>query len=539
VHDENAGSIPKADLEPGQAAVVGHPPPPASWPLGSLWWLLLVGAATAALCLPFLRTVYWFGDEGVLLHGAERMLHGRRLYADFFEILPPGGFILTAAWFQIVGISILSARSLAILTIVGITCFTYLACRRASGNARLSAAFTIGWIMMAQQLWVVVSHHWFTTLFSMIAVWAALAGVEDERRRLRWPLIAGIAAGMAAIVIETQGALVMMAALLAFVHPQQRPARLFAYLLGCALAPVSVFAYLVESHTLAPAFNDVILWAAKHYTSVQGVPFGWSADAQNAPLKYLFAVAIMLTALMSIRQWRIWWEDRKLLLCAAFGVGAFVSCSPRPDIYYIGVVMPLALPLLLFSMVNLSRWWRPVERHIAVGLMIALIVPAAAAYVRTAVHAQKARVVRTPRGEIAVVRQPGVGRLLSQIAETPPGDAYFFYPYLPMMPFLTAHRGVSRYDLFVPEFTLPAQYQKACVSVMRHASWLVIDRQWTDPRLLKQAFPGMQNPRPPETRQFEHALKRAFKLVATEGVFELRRRRTSGVDAGLCAEIAR
>ena len=129
--------------------------------------------------------------------------------------------------------------------------------------------------------------------------------------------------------------------------------------------------------------------------------------------------------------------------------------------------------------------------------------------------------------------------MLKQIAETPPGDAYFFYPFLPMMPFLTARRDVSRYDVFVPDYNPPAQYQKACVSVMRHASWVVIDRQWTDPKLLKQAFPAMRNPRPPETRQFERALNRGFKLVATDGVFELRHRRTSGVDPSLCAEIAR
>ena len=79
--------------------------------------------------MPFIRTVIETGgDEGVLLNGAERMLRGSKLYADLFEFLPPGGFLLTEAWFSIAGISLVSARSLAILTIVGIACFTYLAC---------------------------------------------------------------------------------------------------------------------------------------------------------------------------------------------------------------------------------------------------------------------------------------------------------------------------------------------------------------------------------------------------------------------------
>jgi hypothetical protein len=41
----------------------------------------------------------------VLLHGAERLLKGQRLYIDFFEFLPPGGFVILAAWFGITGIS--------------------------------------------------------------------------------------------------------------------------------------------------------------------------------------------------------------------------------------------------------------------------------------------------------------------------------------------------------------------------------------------------------------------------------------------------
>src|SRR3974390_497243 len=91
------------------------------------WWLLAVGLIAVALCAPFTLHVFWLGDEGVLLHGAEQMLRGERIYVDFFEFLPPGGFIIMEGWFGIAGISLLSARILAILTIVGISCFTYLA----------------------------------------------------------------------------------------------------------------------------------------------------------------------------------------------------------------------------------------------------------------------------------------------------------------------------------------------------------------------------------------------------------------------------
>jgi hypothetical protein len=83
--------------------------------LSDFGWLLDVGLISVVLCIPFNCVVGGFGDEGVLLHGAERMLLGDRLYLDFFEFLPPGGFIIAEAWFGMAGISMLSACIMAIL----------------------------------------------------------------------------------------------------------------------------------------------------------------------------------------------------------------------------------------------------------------------------------------------------------------------------------------------------------------------------------------------------------------------------------------
>src|SRR5262245_48516518 len=61
--------------------------------------LLFVAIVVLLLCLPFAHSIFWLGDEGVLVHGAERLLRGRKLYVDFFEFLPPGGFIIVMGWF--------------------------------------------------------------------------------------------------------------------------------------------------------------------------------------------------------------------------------------------------------------------------------------------------------------------------------------------------------------------------------------------------------------------------------------------------------
>jgi 4-amino-4-deoxy-L-arabinose transferase-like glycosyltransferase len=488
--------------------------------------LLFVGMIAALLCVPFIHTIFSMGDEGQLLHGAERMLRGSTLYVDFFEFLPPGGFVLTAAWLSIAGISIWSARSLAILTIVGIACFTYLACRQASKNAPLSALLTTAWLVMSQGEWTQVNHHYFTTLFSMVAAWAALSNVEDAQRRLRWPLIAGTAAGTAAMVTPTCGALAMLAAVTAFMNSRRHRVELIAYGLGCALVPAGLLAYLIWHHALAAAFNDVILQTAVRYAPAAIVPFGAFRDAQNFPLLYLFPLAAALV----VHDWRTCLHDRLLRSCTAFAIAAFIGCFPRADIVHIAFAAPLACPLLAAGMTRLSQRWPPAYRYTAAVVLIGLWTPAALSF--SSIATLRGKTVPAPRGDLLVIpdaHHSGASEMLVRLAQLPSGDAYFFYPFMPMLPFLSAREQISRYDFFYQGFTLASQYQDACVSVMSHASWVVMDRIHDS----KQA----QDAQPREIRELERALDSNFELVAQEGTFQLRRRR-EGISDGVCANIA-
>jgi hypothetical protein len=507
--------------------------------------LLFVGLIAAMLCLPFVRLV-GVGDEGILLNGAERMLRGSRLYADFFEFLPPGGFLLTELWFSIAGISFGSARLLAVLTIVGIACFTYLACRQASKSACLSALLTIGWVVMSQGIWTQVNHHWFTTLFSMVAIWAALVGVKRSQCQLRWPVIAGVTAGMAAMVTPHRGALVMLAAIPAFLNLRRHRVELIIYVLGCSLMPVGMLAYVVWHQSLVAAFDDVIRFTVVRYLPVQGVPFGSGDESVFGPLKYLFPLAILLTFLVCARDWRNCLRDCLFWLCAVFALAGFVGCFPRPDIAHIGFAAPLACPLLACCLARLIQWWRPMwwrYRYpvaVVAGVVIGFGISSILYFLQISQQALRAEIVPTPRGNVALLGQPGVPglrELLARIAAMPSDDAYFFYPYLPMLPFLSAREQVSKYDLFMPGYTLPSQYQDACISVMRHASWVVIDRRSTDPNILKQGYPAMRDGEPPEKKRFEQALDGGFELVSQEGTFQLRRRR-EGISETVCDGIA-
>ncbi|MDR3518117.1 MAG: hypothetical protein P4M00_20140 [Azospirillaceae bacterium] len=435
--------------------------------------------------------------------------------------------------------SIWSARLLAVITLVLIACFTYLACLRASKSAPLSAALGVGWLLVTEpQLALMsVSYHWLTTLFAMAAAWATLASIDQPGRRVTGPLIAGLGAGMATMVIETVGALTMLAGIAAFINIRRYRTEIVAYIAGSLTIPGAMLLYVIANHAFYAAFDDVILFAFQQYSSIQYVPFGiWSNDATRA-LKYVFPFVGFLTLFVGVLNGRSGLRDRMLWSCVAFGVAGFAGSFPRPDVYHIAETAPLVCPLLAYGAARILRTLRPRYRILVAGAVILFIAPAVRAYTVQSLAALRAPLMPTPRGDAAFLWQSQTATLLARIAATPPGDRYFFYPYMPMMPFLAARDQISQIDIFTPMFTTPSQYRDACIAVMQQASWVIIDRKWTDQAWLHIVFPAMRDTGPPETLRFEQALETGFERVTTDDTFEMRRRR-DGADASLCDGIA-
>src|SRR5256886_9542488 len=93
-----------------------------------------VALIASAVCAPVFRYVLWLGDEGVLLHGAARILGGEVLYRDFFEVLPPGSFLIITAWMKLFGAGFASVRVLAVGVIAVIAALLYATARLSSDN---------------------------------------------------------------------------------------------------------------------------------------------------------------------------------------------------------------------------------------------------------------------------------------------------------------------------------------------------------------------------------------------------------------------
>src|SRR5262249_49414164 len=156
------------------------------------------------VCLPFLRYLPWLGDEGILLHGGQRILAGEALYRDFFAMFPPGGFAAVTLWMGVFGGAFVTMRIFAILTIMSIAVLAFHACRAVTGRTLLSAVLTSCWVVASQGDWTVINHHWLTTAYLMAAIYAILRLLEKQSGVITSALVAGLLVGAAGMTTSVR-----------------------------------------------------------------------------------------------------------------------------------------------------------------------------------------------------------------------------------------------------------------------------------------------------------------------------------------------
>jgi hypothetical protein len=502
----------------------GGTPPVLRDPL--LWVSVLV---TAALCAPFFRYVFWLGDEGVVLHGAERLLRGEVLYRDFFEFLPPGSFFLVAAWMKSIGSDFGSVRMLAVCVMAGIAALTYAGARLVSGNRRLAAVLAVAWAAFSQGGWTVINHHWFATAASMASA-VALLGALRRQRVAAGCFAAGLFAGTAAMIVSTRGVLLCLAVLgIVLTLRERRP--LLAVIGGIAVVPAATLVYVVVTGAITAAVVDVVLFPARHYSGIQVVAFGADTAPHQMPAAAFFPATFLLAGTTAVFGGSAMWRDPRFRASLAFAIVGLLGAFPRPDVTHINFTVPLACPLFaLVATRLLGRLGHGLRIAVAASLLVLCGVAIGYRVLGEALPmvAGPLRQVPTARGSFVGPPSPwieAVAALVPHIERAPRDAAYFFYPYSPMLPYLTGRRHIAPLDVMVPGYTTAAQYRDVCVRVVREAHWIVLDRSWSHPDVLRAIFPSMRDPDPPEKRALEAALDRAFdKVVHAWRGMELRGR---------------
>jgi hypothetical protein len=452
-----------------------------------------------------------------------RILDGELLYRDFFAYLPPGGYWVVATWMKLFGPGFASIRVLALLLLATIAALTYAVTRRSSRTRPLAALLAIGWVVLSQGALTVINHHWFTTAASMACAVALLHAVTGAQRRAA-AFAAGLCGGLAAMVTSTRGALLCLAVLGVLLASRVDPPRLLAAMVGVAIAPTAIVLHLASTRTLVPALGDVIQYQADHYSWIQPVFFGAGASLQDLALVALFPVAFVLAGATLLNTKLSAWRDPEFAASLSLAIVGLLGSYPRPDHIHISFTAPLACPLFALAVLDLRRAGRIAVSALFIGLCLVGLTQA----ITTAIKVGHSPTLMTARGPVKP--DPGLpaldfAHLLSSIDGVPADRAFFFYPYSPLLPYLTARHHVGPIDVIVPGYTSPEHFRTVCARVATDAQWVVIDRRWSDPAFIRFVFPAIHDPDPPEKQHFEEALLAMFpEVVHASTRFELRTR---------------
>lgn len=420
-----------------------------------LWWL--AG-----------QRLVWINDEGIYLDGARRVLAGQMPYRDFFVLTGPGSFWNVAAFFQLFGVSLASARALLVLDLALIAaCLYWLA---AEFRSR-ALGFWLAWFFVALLAGdagdLVVNHRWDSAALSVVAV--TLLACRSENR---WPIaVAGAAAGYAAWV--TPPVLLLLAPMFAWAFFLRR--WIGVVFLAAGVAAVSALAggALMVSGSLGPMVHH-FAWTASQYSTANRFPYGGIiggypalfSDAQGPEL-WIRAILVFfivmpavvpICALLAFSAARRLWKT-PLLFILACAIALLLTSAPRMDVAHLRFSSPLSYLVAGCAVAGL------LPRRLRAPLAVALsFVPCAIMWnaVNLRLHLETAQT----RSGVVVGEPKELGLERALEASVQKGEPFFAFPYVPIAYFLTQGANPTRYSFLQPGMMADADEDQALASLM-------------------------------------------------------------------------
>lgn len=412
---------------------------------GWLWRVapLIVFSGTAALLAWMFghRLILGTNDEGIYLDSAERILHGQKLYVDFFGYMSPGSFWIQALAFRLLGVTQAAGRA-PVIFYIALECslIYWLVERYASRGAAIVTALFFLAFQTADATMVTAQHRWDSSAFALASI-ALCVAAESESRRV-WLAASGFLIACAALATPSMG----LVAIVTLVWLRRRAGW---YLLGASTAGLAAAAALWLGGILS-AFLQQLQWLSKNYSSVNVMHYGSiiggygalfeGAGVWELPIRFCVVFCLALPAVLPIVALLGGWRRVNFYLLLLI-VALVASTYPRSDIAHLAYIsaLPYAVAgILMYRLVAaLARAWLA----IFVGVWAAVF----------AWQAIPGRLVPldTPVGNVraTAAEAPAVRELLSRVQ---PGQSLFVYPYKPLLYFLTQAENPTRYPYLQP-----------------------------------------------------------------------------------------
>jgi 4-amino-4-deoxy-L-arabinose transferase-like glycosyltransferase len=436
------------------------------------------------------RLLFTTSDEGIYFDAAERMLHGQKLYVDFFVYLSPGVFWVQEGFFRIFGMNMLAGR-LPVLLYFASECglLYWLTARLASRGAALFAVLLFFAVQSANLGVLTAQHRWDSGAISLASISLAVHG---HFVKSRWPWVAAGALGAAAAFFTPTMALVAAATVAWLLIARELRSRALAFLAGASVVGVALLGITAASGILIP-FVEQMRWLSRNYSTVNvmayGATIGGYHDLLAGPLnldlmiRALVVLCLALPAILPVTNLAGWtglliWrpqivseapKPRVIIYLMFCSVALVASTYPRPDLMHLAWVAPVsyALAAALISLA-LPRWAQAASVITAMFASTLLLL-----HLATTLGSGR---LATPIGEVRT-SPDSVKPVQDLLAMVHPGDSAFVYPYAPLLYFLTQTKNPTRYSHLAPGQMTDPDEQSALADLRRSPpQWVLLLR---------------------------------------------------------------
>ena len=420
------------------------------------------------------------GDQTGFVYAGSRLAAGELPYRDYFQIVPPGTDWTYALMIREFGSHLwIPHIAMALLAAVAALLVTRISSRVLPGSsAALPGLLLIGLVLPVS---ADATHHWFSTVIALAAVFVLLEGSTLGR-----VAPAGALCGLTACFTQTKGAAILVAFCIFFAWEAglyQKSAasvvRQSAILAAFAAITFAAFnVYFVAAAGLRRWLYCIIVYPIRYYSApsvnnwrVLDHDFGW----HGGPVKWIaypfIYATVTLACIVFLAMTRRRWKDgdehwRELVLIALTGSFMFLPVALAPSVKRVGSVAPLAM----ISLAWLLYRSEPRLRLLRHGLAIGAVALAVALPVRTQTHWHA--FLDLPAGRTAFHEKPQYEEYAWALTHTHPGQ--FFFGMAPMyVPFhLVNPAAIEGYD--TTEYTRPEQVTALLQSLRMRAVPLMI-----------------------------------------------------------------
>jgi hypothetical protein len=493
--------------------------------------------------LPFMRILLQMTDEGLLVYGAVRIVHGQVFARDFFEVVGPGTFYWLALFFKLFGISFVTERACLFVTSLATALTLYFLSRRICRQYQILPCILLAGTYFGSS-WPAISHHVDSNCVALLSI--ACMTVWQDRRRGGLLFAAGGLAGATTCFLQPEGLLLLPALLVWLWMQRQRRSTSLSSLGIVAGGYMSVvglmLVYFWSQHALWDLTYANVVWPSEHYSAVNVVPYAqglirdcWDHLVIGKTASYwaIVTAAVLITPFVFVAALpallpMLCTRHRKntvrpeIVLYWLCGWALWLSEIHRKDIFHLVFGSPMLIVLCIYYLQQ--------HRATVAGLALQILAICAASLAGfNLLLVLSSHPIVTRVGSVAVFKNIPLLALLDD--KVAPGEEIYAYPYCPMYYFLSASQNPTRYGALVYGFNTPSQFEEVIrVLNQRRTRYVLWDTNF-ETKTVAAAFPASAR-MPPGGFIIEPYLESHYKLVKEEDGVRLLERKDRGQAEG-------